>query len=206
MTDDEAKRIRQRDATRRYRATRKKAGIKDPPRTREQLDRLAEAQQRYRERQRALGEPPNPWAIKNRERHRRNVARWRKNNPERAAAIAVKATNKMRSTPWGVLNGLIFPTLRMGVKRSDNRPGPYTAILGYTWKELRSHIESQFTSRMRWSNWGTYWEIDHIKPLSSFRYETMSDPTFKEAWSLDNIRPLHWLRNRRRNIRHKIPN
>lgn len=43
---------------------------------------------------------------------------------------------------------------------------------------------------MTWETWGAVWEIDHIKPLSHFRYESISDPLFRECWALNNLRPL----------------
>jgi 5-methylcytosine-specific restriction endonuclease McrA len=38
--------------------------------------------------------------------------------------------------------------------------------LGCSIDYYKQHIEQQFTPEMNWENWGTYWEIDHIIPLS----------------------------------------
>ena len=43
---------------------------------------------------------------------------------------------------------------------------------------------------MNWSNHGTYWHIDHIKPKSWFKYESTDDEAFIKCWSLDNLQPL----------------
>ena len=51
---------------------------------------------------------------------------------------------------------------------------------------------------MTWDNWGKVWEIDHIKPLSSYKYESIEEDSFKECWSLDNLRPLDKLENIRK--------
>lgn len=59
-------------------------------------------------------------------------------------------------------------------------------LLGYTHIELRSHLESLFTSEMNWSNYGSYWQIDHIIPISLFLRETPIDVVN----SLINLRPL----------------
>lgn len=59
-------------------------------------------------------------------------------------------------------------------------------LLGYSYIELREHLESLFTSEMNWSNYGTYWQIDHIIPISRFLKETPVDVVN----SLINLRPL----------------
>ncbi len=69
---------------------------------------------------------------------------------------------------------------------------------GYDCAELVAHIEAQFTEEMDWENHGRVkkegegftWQIDHIKPRSSFNYTSFDDPEFTECWSLDNLRPL----------------
>jgi hypothetical protein len=45
--------------------------------------------------------------------------------------------------------------------------------LGCTLKEYKLYLEQQFNKDMNWGNYGSYWEIDHIIPLSkngSFHY------------------------------------
>jgi len=51
------------------------------------------------------------------------------------------------------------------------------------------HIERQFTKGMSWDNIDK-WHIDHIVPVSSFKFETPDDPDFKACWALTNLRPL----------------
>ena len=56
---------------------------------------------------------------------------------------------------------------------------------------LKSHFESKFDDNMNWDNYGTYWHIDHIRPLSSFNLET----ELLEAWSINNLQPLKAIDN-----------
>lgn len=45
--------------------------------------------------------------------------------------------------------------------------------LGCTFNEYSEYLENQFDGDMSWENYGEYWEIDHIIPLSkggSFHY------------------------------------
>lgn len=70
---------------------------------------------------------------------------------------------------------------------------------GYTAQQLLEHLEKQFTPEMNWDNYGSYWEIDHIKPKYSFNYTSYNDKQFKECWSLFNLRPLSVKENQSRN-------
>ena len=64
---------------------------------------------------------------------------------------------------------------------------PSKKILGYTVKDLRVHLENQFQPGMSWDNRGA-WHIDHIKSVSSFFEEGITDPRVINA--LSNLRPL----------------
>jgi hypothetical protein len=51
-------------------------------------------------------------------------------------------------------------------------------ILGCTYEEFKTHIESQWEEWMNWDNYGRYngeenygWDLDHIIPLSSVTTE-----------------------------------
>jgi hypothetical protein len=65
----------------------------------------------------------------------------------------------------------------------------WESLVGYSLAELIVHLERQFTGKMNWQNYGK-WHVDHIVPLCSFSFETPSDPDFKAAWALTNLRPL----------------
>lgn len=41
-------------------------------------------------------------------------------------------------------------------------------LLGCSLEEYKIYLENSFTPEMEWSNYGKYWEIDHIKPVASF--------------------------------------
>ena len=62
-------------------------------------------------------------------------------------------------------------------------------LTGYTRKELKNHLEKLFKPGMNWKNRGE-WHIDHIIPISFFRYSSVNDVEFKYCWSLDNLQPL----------------
>lgn len=60
-------------------------------------------------------------------------------------------------------------------------------ILGYSAKELRAHLESQFEPGMSWDDRNA-WHIDHVKPVSAFIAEGIKDPQIINA--LSNLKPL----------------
>jgi hypothetical protein len=48
----------------------------------------------------------------------------------------------------------------------NNKNNTSLEYLGCSINEYKTHLENQFTPEMNWENWGIYWEIDHIIPLS----------------------------------------
>ena len=99
----------------------------------------------------------------------------------------------------------IARSIRRAIKDQNSRKdGSCTEKLGYSFQELKEHLEQQFEPWMTWDNWGEYdpkvwddndptiwkWQIDHIVPHSTFRYVSMDDESFKKCWALKNLRPL----------------
>lgn len=64
-------------------------------------------------------------------------------------------------------------------------------LLGYSSKELKQHLESKFNNNMNWNNYGTYWVVDHIKPISKFN----KNSCVKEVCALNNLQPLEKIKN-----------
>lgn len=65
----------------------------------------------------------------------------------------------------------------------------WTELVGYSLDDLVSHIESRFKTGMTWDNYGD-WHIDHVRPVSSFRFNSFGDLAFKQCWDLSNLQPL----------------
>lgn len=114
---------------------------------------------------------------------------WVANNPERVRAYQRKANAKRRSTPEGKINGRvsarIWQCLRATAGKKSRR---WEILVGFSVSDLKRHLERQFVDGMNWENMGL-WHIDHIIPLSKFRYETPDQPEFSAAWALTNLRP-----------------
>tara|TARA_R110000850_G_scaffold106989_1_gene218399 strand:- start:61 stop:774 length:714 start_codon:yes stop_codon:yes gene_type:complete len=72
-------------------------------------------------------------------------------------------------------------------------PGLSWAGFGCTSDEYRAHMEKQFTKRMTWDNYGTYWHDDHIRPKASFDW---NDPEQrKQCEHYTNKQPLEAKKN-----------
>lgn len=77
-------------------------------------------------------------------------------------------------------------------KKYGTKRGKTIEILGCTLDDFNKYIESQFDSNMTWENYGSYWEIDHIKPLALAK-------TIEEVITLNhftNLQPLEKKANR----------
>jgi hypothetical protein len=66
-------------------------------------------------------------------------------------------------------------------------------IIGCSPKELKEHIEKQFTDGMCWDKLGKHIHIDHIIPLSSAKneeeiYKLCHYSNLQPLWALDNIK------------------
>lgn len=70
-------------------------------------------------------------------------------------------------------------------------------LLGYTSDELMSHLEKQFKDGMTWDNYGE-WHVDHIIPMTLFKFESTDDREFKICWSLANLQPMWGVENYRK--------
>ena len=68
--------------------------------------------------------------------------------------------------------------------------------LGCNMKEYTQYIENKFTQEMSWSNYGIYWEIDHIKEL--YKFNLLDPIQQKEAFHFSNTQPLSVIENQRK--------
>lgn len=138
---------------------------------------------------------------------------WKRNNKNQvsiyngvygqslAGRLAQKKTRKkLYSTTKGKLNYAMRNMVRYSLKRNgliknNNR---WTDLVGYTAEQLKLHLEKQFKKWMNWGNYGHgigYWNVDHIKPIACFKFDSVDDREFKKCWSIKNLRPLEAIEN-----------
>lgn len=111
-------------------------------------------------------------------------ASWAASNPEKRRLKYRRWASKPSSRLHLAVVARVYESLKSGKARK-----PTESLIGYTFSELRAHLERQFQAGMSWENYGQ-WHVDHIAPLSSFSISSESDPDLLSAWSLANLRPL----------------
>lgn len=95
---------------------------------------------------------------------------------------------KLRTKIWKIINNA-------GGKKAFKT----VELLGCSVVELRVHLESLFSSGMSWDNYGQPgWEIDHIRPVSSF--DLTDKEQQKKCFHFSNLQPLWGIDN---NHKHK---
>ena len=89
------------------------------------------------------------------------------------------------------------------LKRTRNpKSARSVELVGYMPEDLICHLESLFETGMSWEDRGA-WHIDHVKPVSKFLDEGVTDPkiinalgNLKPVWATDNLRKSNrWSEN-----------
>jgi hypothetical protein len=73
-------------------------------------------------------------------------------------------------------------------------------LLAVSLEDFRRHIASQFVDGMSWLNYGTVWELDHVRACSTFNLLSPTDQAV--CFHYTNLRPLLKRQNR---IKHASP-
>jgi len=148
------------------------------------LEKMEEKDRKYRE--------------SHREEMRERSRKWCQANPEQLRGWRRKYDNKKRKVdPKFRLDCNIGSAIR-GCLKGKKAGRRWQSLVGYTLEDLMGHLEKQFDDKMNWENYGQYWDLDHIKPISFFRYTLPEDPEFKKCWALENLQPLEHIANIRK--------
>lgn len=79
-----------------------------------------------------------------------------------------------------------------GARKSNRTLG----LVGCTIEQLKIYLASQFQPEMNWSNYGSYWHIDHKLPCASFN---LADPAQQaKCFHYTNLQPLEAMENIRK--------
>ncbi len=139
------------------------------------------------------------WNRSHREYKRQKHKEWRKANPEAWKRSQREQRRKQRQKPINRFYQNIRKRLRDVLKGKRAA----RAVVGCSKKELELHLQSQFTKEMQWNNYGTYWHVDHIVPVSHFDLTNEEHCKLVHHWT--NLRPLEAVENMKRGNRIETP-
>ena len=128
-----------------------------------------------------LNEYHKEWREKNIDKHREKKRNYQKH--KRHTDPIYKLISNFRTAIYIVLK-----------ENKLDKYSNYFNMVGYSAEQLKEHLEKRFKDDMSWENYGE-WHIDHIKPISSFVFESVDDKEFKECWSLNNLQPMWGVEN-----------
>lgn len=112
-----------------------------------------------------------------------NNKMWRLKNKDKMNSYKLKWSLKNRNNFNYKLRQKISASIRRVLKDNKQKIG----YLDFDYNQLKNHLESKFSSKMSWGNYGSYWQIDHIIPLSWFKTQ---EQLIKYGWALKNLQPL----------------
>lgn len=112
------------------------------------------------------------WQGKDKTNAKRYMRDWKRE--KRKSDPAWRIAQAMRSRLSGIMKGA-----NMGGMRG---------FIGCDIGQLRRHLESGFTKRMSWDNYGTYWHVDHVLPVASFNHGNRKQ--INQCWHWSNLAPL----------------
>ena len=138
------------------------------------------------------------WAENNRIRSNEIKNNWKINHREQHLQQARNYANNKRKDPYKRISMNMSKAIWNCLKHNKNNT-TWLKFVDFTLNDLIKHLENKFTAEMTWENYGTYWHVDHVKPLSWFDLETQ----FNDAWALSNLQPLEATKNLSKNNRYE---
>lgn len=133
------------------------------------------------------------WYLKNRDKVLKRTSAWSKEynrKPEVKERARILVAEKRKKDPRMNLNGRMSNAVRRFLKNGKQNKS-WQTLVGYSLDILKQHLESQFINGMTWELFlkGDI-HIDHIIPVSFFKFSSYDDPLFRKCWALNNLRPL----------------
>ncbi len=129
------------------------------------------------------------WLKNNPKKNLENTKRWASNNPEKSAQIKNNyKRRKYKKDPNFRLRERLRCRINRAIKGKAGKAGSPVRDLGCSIEKLRGYLETKFYTEMTWENHGTYWELDHVKPLASFSLSNREQ--FLSACHYTNLQPL----------------
>ena len=126
--------------------------------------------------------------LTNKEKKIKYQKEYREENKEKRNEYRkIKYNNNVVFRLRTLMSSAIYRSLK--AKNLSKNKKHWEDLVGYTSQELRDHLENLFQPGMTWNDRGK-WHLDHIIPVSFFKYSSTDDVEFKYCWSLNNLQPL----------------
>ncbi len=117
------------------------------------------------------------------QRHKIYQRKWAQLNEKKVSSYSLNWLKKNKHRFDLKLNRKIRSSINLCMKGKKKRIGK----LNIDFDKVKVHLENNFSSDMSWSNYGKFWQIDHIVPLSWFKTQ---EQLLNKGWALDNLQPL----------------
>ena len=125
-----------------------------------------------------------------RESKNRNIETIRQYNkkilPDRREAEKIRRKTDLSFALKNRIRILMYHSLR-----STKNGHKWQELVGYSIKDLRHHLEKQFTEGMTWERFlNGEIHIDHKIPVSIFNFTNPEHLDFQRCWALKNLQPM----------------
>jgi len=132
----------------------------------------------------------------------RGVIKFSKNNPDKISAQRRKShARRYKNDSKYKMRMLLRGRMRNALKANlADKKYSTVDLLGCSFEELRSYLESKWKSGMSWDNYSGvgkgFWVIDHIIPCCQF--DLMDEEQQRECFHFTNLQPLWYNENIRK--------
>lgn len=175
----------------------------------EHPEKVAEYVRRYREKE-SSKQKQKDWKAANKEKVLATAKRWRERNRAQHSAamkawrvkskayINQKERERCDNDPSYKLGRYLRNRVRSAIKDQGGKKSFSTlSLTGCDVRFLMGYLEARFKRGMKWSNYGTVWEIDHRIPCASF--DLTDESHQRSCFHYSNLQPLFILENRTKN-------
>lgn len=137
-----------------------------------------------------MAEYQKAWRAKNKLKIKKYMREYAAKNKDSIRSKQRDYLNrKLKTNPTFRLQFYLRSIMREAIRGAGTQKADKTLrLLGCSMKDFRAHLQSQFTPQMTWNNYGSYWVVDHISPVSAF--DLTKPDQQRLAFHYSNCRPL----------------
>ena len=140
------------------------------------------------------------WCEENKERLK-IAPKWSYQANKKNRKAFNKRQREYRKRPKNIVSDRLRHSVNYSLRRMNiPRDGKsLKEMVNYSIEDLTKRLKETIQEGYSWQDFlDGKLDIDHIKPIKNFNYNTYSDIEFKECWVLDNLRLLTISDNRSR--------